>query len=85
MRQGVRESNCAFKARYDKQVEANRKAGVPDPEDSMRAYDFIYKLDSKRHGQMKTHMHNNAVLGVPNAFPQTLEVAYRAASLWTNV
>ena len=84
LRQGDREVISEFKTRFDNQVLANRGVGMIDVEESIRAIDFLSKLDPKRYTGMLTVMRNSAVQNMPNSYPSTLAGAYRVASSWTN-
>lgn len=84
LRQGDREIIGEFKTRFDNQVLANRGVGMAEVEESIRAIDFLSKLDPKRYTGMLTVMRNNAVQNLPNSYPPTLAGAYRVASSWTN-
>ena len=84
LRQGDRESIGDFKIRFDNQVSANDGVGMADVEESIRAIDFLSKLDPKRYTCMLTVMRNSAVQNLPNSYPSTLAGAYRVASSWTN-
>ena len=57
---------------------------MTEVEESIRAIDFLRKLDPKRYTGMLTFMRNNAVQNIPNSYPSTLAGAYRVASSWTN-
>ena len=84
LRQGDREVIGDFKTRFDNQVLANRGVGMTEVEESIRAIDFLSKLDPKRYTGMLTVMRNSAVQNLPNSYPTTLAGAYRVASSWTN-
>ena len=83
LRQGEREYIGDFKTRFDNQVLANKGVGMTEVE-SIRAIDFLSKLDPKRYTGMLIFMRNNAVQNIPNSYPSTLAGAYRVASFWTN-
>ena len=82
MRQGEREFITTFKARFDEQVLANDAVGVAKITDTLRALDFIGKLDPKRYKKMMTDMRNDALRQKPDAYPKTLASAFRIASQW---
>ena len=82
MRQGEREFITTFKARFDEQVLANDAVGVAKISDSLRALDFLGKLDPKRFRKMTQDMKNDALRHKADAFPTTLARAYRIASRW---
>ena len=82
LRQGERENIHVFKLRYDNQIKANTGAGVPPITDSLRAMEFIYKLDSRRYRPMIASMRHDARKGYPEAFPRTLNAAFTIASEW---
>ena len=84
MRQGEREFITSFKARFDEQILANDAVGVAKISDSLRALDFIGKLDPKRYKKMTTDMKNDAVRQQPDAYPKTLAQAYRIASRYSS-
>ena len=84
LRQGDREVIGDFKTRFDNQVLANKGVGMAEVEESIRAIDFLSKLDPKRYTCMLTVMRNSAVQNLPNSYPSTLAGAYRVASSWTN-
>ena len=83
LRQNERELVADFKTRFDNQLKANHGVGITEIDDSIRALDFISKLDTKRYGSMITSMRNNACQNLPGAYPSTLAAAYRIASTWT--
>ena len=83
LRQGERELVADFKTRFDNQMKANHGVGMIEINDSLRALDFISKLDTKRYGGMLTVMRNNACQNLPGAYPATLAAAFRIASTWT--
>ena len=85
LRQGERELIGDFKTRFDHQVSANKGVGMEDVEESIRAIEFLSKLDPKRYTCMLTVMRNNAVQNLPHSYPSTLAGAYRIAASWTNV
>ena len=80
LRQGDREVIGDFKTRFDNQVLANKGVGMNEVEESIRAIDFLSKLDPKRYTGMLTVMRNSAVQNLPNSYPSTLAGAYRVAS-----
>jgi hypothetical protein len=82
MRQGERELITTFKARFDEQILANDAVGVPKITDTLRALDFIGKLDPKRYRRMMTEMRNDALRQKPDAYPKSLAAAFRIASQW---
>ena len=82
MRQGEREFINNFIARFDEQVLANDAVGVAKITDSMRALDFLGKLDPKRYKRMTEDMNNDALRHKADAYPTTLARAYRIASRW---
>jgi DnaJ-domain-containing protein 1 len=82
MRQGERELVTTFKARFDEQILANDAVGVPKITDTLRALDFIGKLDPKRYRRMMTEMRNDALRQKPDAYPKSLAAAFRIASQW---
>ena len=82
MRQGEREFITTFKARFDEQILANDAVGVAKITDTLRALDFIGKLDPKRYKKMTTDMRNDALRQKPDAYPKTLASAFRIASQW---
>ena len=82
MRQGERELITTFKARFDEQVLANDAVGVAKITDTLRALDFIGKLDQKRYRRMMTEMRNDALRQKPDAYPKSLAAAFRIASQW---
>jgi hypothetical protein len=84
LRQGEREFIGEFKTRFDNQLAANRGVGMEDVDESIRAIEFLSKLDPKRYTCMLTVMRNNAVQNLPNSYPSTLAGAYRIAASWTN-
>ena len=84
LRQGEREVISEFKTRFDNQVLANRGVGMPEVDESIRAIDFLSKLDPRRYTGMLTIMRNNAVQNHSNNYSPTLAGAYRVASCWTN-
>ena len=84
LRQGDRELIGEFKTRFDNQLAANRGVGMEDVDESIRAIEFLSKLDPKRYTCMLTVMRNNSVQNLPNSYPSTLAGAYRIAASWTN-
>ena len=82
LRQGDREPIAEFKTRFDNQLKANSGVGMTDIGESLRALDFISKLDTKRYSGMLTVMRNNACQNIPGAYPDTLASAFRTASTW---
>ena len=84
MRQGEREMITTFKARFDEQVLANDAVGVAKITDTLRALDFIGKLDPKRYRRMMSEMRNDALRQKPDAYPKSLAAAFRIASQWRN-
>ena len=82
MRQGEREMITTFKARFDEQILANDAVGVDKITDTLRALDFIGKLDPKRYRRMMTEMRNDALRQKPDAYPKSLAAAFRIASQW---
>jgi hypothetical protein len=82
LKQGEREPVASFKTRFDNQVKANLRAGVPDVSDSTRALEFFFKLDDKRYRRILQYYHNKALDNDANAYPQTITAAYRIASRW---
>ena len=84
LRQGDREVIGDFKTRFDNQVLANKGVGMAEVEESIRAIDFLSKLDPKRYACMLTVMRNSAIQNLPNSYPSTLAGAYRIALSWTN-
>ena len=82
MRQGERELITTFKARFDEQILANDAVGVAKITDTLRALDFIGKLDPKRYRRMMTEMRNDALRQKPDAYPKSLASAFRIASQW---
>lgn len=82
MWQGEREFITTFKARFDEQVLANDAVGVTKITDTLRALNFIGKLDPKRYKKMMTDMRNDALRQKPDAYPKTLASAFRIASQW---
>ena len=82
--QGDQELIGEFKTRFDNQVSANKGVGMEPVVESIRAIDFLSKLDPKRCTCMLTVMRNNAVQNLPHSYPSTLAGAYRIASSWTN-
>ena len=59
--QGDQELIGEFKTRFDNQVSANKGVGMEPVVESIRAIDFLSKLDPKRCTCMLTVMRNNAV------------------------
>ena len=84
LRQGDREVIGDFKTRFDNQLAANRRVGMEDVDEAIRAIEFLSKLDSKRYSCMLTVMRKNAVQNLPNSYPSTVAGAYRIAASWTN-
>ena len=82
MRQGERELITTFKARFDEQILANDAVGVAKITDTLRALDFIGKLDPKRYRRMMTEMRNDAFRQKPDAYPKSLAAAFKIASQW---
>ena len=82
LKQGERENINVFKLRYDNQIKANEGAGIAPITDSLRAMEFIYKLDSRRYRGMIASMRHDALKGHADAFPATLHAAYSIASDW---
>ena len=82
MRQGDRKLITTFKARFNEQILANDAVGVPKITDTLRALDFIGKLDPKRYQRMMTEMRNDALRQKPDAYPKSLAAAFRIASQW---
>ena len=68
LRQGDRELVGEFKTRFDNQVSANKGVGIEPVEESIRAIDFLRKLDPKRYTCMLTVMRNNAVQNLPHSY-----------------
>ena len=56
---------------------------MQDVPESIRAIDFLSKLDPKRYTGMLTQMRNNACQNLAGAYPTTLAGAFRVASTWT--
>lgn len=73
-----------FKQRFDNQVKANEGAGVLEITESKLALECIMKLDPKQYKRMLAQMRNDALRKDPDAYPQTLALAYRIASGWSN-
>ena len=67
LRQGDREHIAEFKTSFDNQLKANSGVGMTDIGESLRALDFISKLDTKRYSDMLTVMRNNACQNIPSA------------------
>ena len=80
LKQGERENIDAFKLRYDNQIKVNEGVGIAPITDSMRAMEFLYKLDSRRYKTMLERMRYDALRGHADAFPATLAQAYIMAS-----
>jgi hypothetical protein len=83
MKQGEKECISDFKIRFDHQVKTNQGVGIPDMSESLRAMNFIGKLDFKRYNSMLTSMRNSACRNLPGSYPKTLASAYRTAPTWT--
>ena len=83
LRQGDHEPIADFKTRVDNQLKANSGVGMTEISESLRALDFIGKLDTERYADMLTVMRNNAAQNLAGAYPNILAGAFRTASTWT--
>jgi hypothetical protein len=81
MRQGDKEYVSDFEIRFDQQVLSNKKAGMSDISERLRAMDFIGKFEFKRYNGMLTSMRNCACQNLQGSYPKTLST--RTASTWT--
>ena len=82
MRQGEREHLVTFKNRFDEQVESNLAVGIAPVTESKRALDFLGKLDPRRFKIMMEDMKHDALRRKPDAFPNTLALAFHIANQW---
>ena len=80
LRQGERENINVFKLRYDNQILVNEGVGILPLTNSLRAMEFLYKLDSRRYESMRERMRYDALKGHADAYPATLNAAYKFAS-----
>ena len=84
LRQGNHEPIADFKTRFNNQLKANGGVGMTEISESLRALDFIGKLNTKRYADMLTVMRKNAAQNLGGAYPNTLAGASRTAFTWTH-
>ena len=76
LKQGEKKNINVLKLRYDNQIKANEGVGIEPIIDSLRAMEFICRLDSRRYKVMIAAMRWDAIRGHEDAFPPTLSAAY---------